>query len=76
MVAFLDNGQGYFVFEELDFEGALQEVLTEAKNAMELIELDGDKMPLVIYTALSKKIDKYLKVALYLERLKRGQNFI
>ena len=29
MVAFLGNGQGYFVFEELDLLGALREVQTD-----------------------------------------------
>ena len=71
MVAFNNSGQGYFVFEDLDIEGALQDVLETIKK---LQDYYFNVYPGICF-ALEKKIDKYHKVALYLERLKRGQHF-
>lgn len=69
MTAFDNNGQLYWTFEELDFDGALQIVLTDVRKLQDWYDqYDGG-----ISFHCEKKIDKYLKVALYLERLKRGQ---
>jgi len=73
MTAINENGQVFWTFEELDFEGALQPVLSQVRVLLDFNEsLHVDSK---VSRAVQNKIDRYLKVALYLERLKRGQNY-
>lgn len=72
MTAINENGQVYFTFEELDFEGALDIVLEEVKGLTTFTEL---MLPLQC-PKTEKKINDLMKVCLYFERLKRGLNYL
>jgi hypothetical protein len=77
MVAFNEIGQGYFTFEELDFDGALQDVLKRVRVIQDFLDVwyKNEIVSSDVIRQSEKNVDKYLKVALYLERLKRGQNY-
>lgn len=75
MVGFAENGQGYFLFEELDIEGALKEVLVECTSLLRRIEGDC-RLDAYRLRILKKRFDKLITISLYLERLKKGQKYI
>jgi hypothetical protein len=82
-MAFDKTGQGYFIFNECDFDGALKDLINVINDLQDEVEqfmkdkniADWD-FDYLTYSDMNKKIDKYLKVALYMERLKRGQKYV
>ena len=74
MTAIDANGQVYWTFDELDLDGALDAVLNDVDTL--IMRCDVYTFGSRIYNLTQNQINKYLKVALYLERLKRGQSYV
>lgn len=73
MTRVLENGQLEWTFEDLDFVGALDQLLFEVKELSDYadgLSWGSD------YLSVSGRIADLTKVCLYLERLNRGQNYV
>lgn len=72
--------RGKFDFDSLDFDGALEDVKSVLASKREFLgraTYSADSLPvLALIDDIEEGIRKYQKVALYLGRLKRGQNYV
>ena len=74
MTAINENGQVYWTFEELDFEGALQETLSDLNCLFFMME--SETISDSEWKKLDRRVDRLIQISLYLERLKRGQRYV
>jgi hypothetical protein len=74
MTAVNENGQLYFTFEELDFEGALWDVVSEINSLQDFLDTVNSSHPL--YSSIDKKVVSLQTTAIYLERLKWGYEYV
>lgn len=79
-MAFDNFGQGYFTFDQCDFTGALEQICDEIdklqNHQQDLLISFNFAQYVETLEELNTKIEKRMKVMLYIAKLKVGQKYV